>query len=508
MDTSSTLSVVSTVAASQPVAQALVEQAWSFSGLLWNLFFILLLVAANGFFVASEFAIVKVRETQLYQLAEDGSSAARLGLSLTHHLDAYLSATQLGITITSILLGWIGEPAISRYVISPIFTTFSLFPNQPWVMHTTSILFGTGLITLLHVVLGELMPKSIAIQKPQATTLFCVYPLYAFYRVMYPAIALLNGTANALLRLIGIHPAGESEQAHTEEELRQLVQSSKQHGVISNEAQDLLENVFDLRETFIREIALPRNEVIYFDINEPLQNNISRAYETAHSRYPLADKDLDHVIGIIHMKDFFWKMMEAGVSTDMTVSPHPDLMGGIMTGDNIPSDGSEFMRKIARPLTLVPETLTLDQALKLFRLERIHLALVVDEFGVVTGMVTFENIIEAIVGEVRDEFDNAELSTCGQIVPQMLDTFAMLGETKIDDANEALGTELEAEDVNTIAGLFLREAGHLPQVGERIIVDNVEMTALEVRGLRLTKMRLRKLTDEELETLDSRKGSE
>ncbi len=460
--------------------------------MLWSVFAIFVLVALNGFFVASEFAVVRVRDTQLIPLAENGSRAAKLGLLLTKHLDAYLSATQLGITITSILLGWIGEPAISKFFIKPIFDAFSLFPNQPWVMRTTSVIFGTGVITLLHVVLGELMPKSIAIQKPRGTTLFVAYPLYAFYRIMYPAIAVLNGTANAILRFIGFFPASEISSAHSEDELRRIVVLSQERGYISTEAQDLLENVFDLRETFIREIMLPRNQVVYFDITQSFEKNIIKAHKTGHSRYPLVNKDLDDTIGVIHIKDLFWKLTETGYGHNAPIVSESGRDTPI-TGGNIPAADSDFLRRIVRKLEFVPETLTLDGALKQFRTQRIHIAMVVDEFGIVTGMVTFENIIEAIVGDVRDEFDAAETNINGQIISPAHDIYIMNGETKIDDVNEELGTALEAEEVDTIAGLFMHEAGHLPKTGERVVIGNVELTAQEIDGLRLKKLKLRKL---------------
>ena len=467
--------------------------ALTFSGLLWSVFFIFLLVFLNGFFVAAEFAIVRVRNTQLDPIAKAGSARAKLGLELLTHLDAYLSATQLGITITSILLGWIGEPTVSKYLVEPAFHYLGLLPKYSATMHITSVILGTGIITLLHVVLGELTPKSIAIQKPEPTTLFCAYPLYFFYRVMYPFIASLNNIANWLLRCIGIHPASENEMAHTEEELRLLVDSSRKHGTISAAAQDLVENVFDLKETFIREITLPRNRIASIDIHKPLAFNLAMAKRTAHSRYPLIDGDLDNAIGQIHIKDLFWKLSEAGLPSSEALEENPIFSGGSMAGDMLPESGPDFLRKIARRIPMVPETMTLDQALRQFQREHIHLAMVVDEFGVVSGMVTFENIIEAIVGEVRDEFDHME-STGVHDFHQIAGGYVMAGDTKIADVDDLLGTDLDDEEVDTVAGLFLRIAGHLPHVGERVVVKNcLELTAMKVEGLRITSMRIRPL---------------
>lgn len=477
------------------VASASVAAAGStFAGVGWSVFWIFVLVLANGFFVASEFALVRVRNTQLDALAKSGSAAARLGMKLLAHLDAYLSATQLGITITSILLGWIGEPAVSKYVVGPFFTMMGWLPQYATAMHWTSIVLGTSIITLLHVVLGELMPKSIAIQKPEPTTLFCVYPLYFFYRAMYPIITTLNAIANFLLRQVGIHPASESEMAHTEEELRLLVDSSRKHGVISDAAQGLLENVFDLKETIIREITLPRNRVVAMDIRKPLSANLALAKRTAHSRYPLIDGDLDNVLGQVHIKDLFWKLSEAGVSSSELVEENPDLAGGEMAGENAPKDGTDFLRKIARRIQIVPETLALDAALRQFQQERIHFAMVVDEFGVATGMVTFENIIEAIVGEVHDEFDNSEITHTRYNLYQMADGYVTDGTTKIDEIDELFGTDLDDEEVDTVAGLFLREAGRLPKQGERVVVgDVIELTAELVEGLRIKTLRVRRI---------------
>lgn len=468
----------------------------------WDVFRVLLilfLVLLNGFFVAAEFAIVKVRSTTIKTLAEDGNRRAKMAHSILQHLDAYLSATQLGITVASIMLGAIGVTFMRHSLVEP------LLGHLSWLSEAakTAIAFflGTGIIVFLHVVLGELAPKSLAIQRPNSTVLWVSYPLRWFYVVLYPAIAMLNGTANWLLRLVGIHPAAGHEIAHSEEELRMIVSESQRIGHITRDKLDLLENVFDFSDVTVRQIMVPRVEVAVFDLQKSLGDNLAVAERTAHSRYPLVDATLDHVSGIIHMKDLFWQLKELEMSPQEAAAAaerrHPMIAGGDMN-KKPPASGAQFLTTIARPVLFVPETAKINTLLQEFQTKRIHMAMVVDEYGSTTGLVTFENIIEEIVGEVQDEFDQ-ELPRIQQVAER---EFMVEGITPLDDINDELRLELESEDADTIGGFLLSELGRFPKPGDRLLMPPIELTVRELRRQRIHRVLLRILTEEELKSME------
>lgn len=443
-----------------------------------KLFLIPVLVFANGFFVAAEFAIVKVRGTRIESLVRKGSRRARVARHIIQHLDAYLSATQLGITITSILLGWVGEETMRHAIVEPALASISV--TNPTVVRTLSFFLGTGIIVFLHVVLGELVPKSLAIQQPDSTSLWVAYPLKWFYLLMYPAIASLNNTANFFLRLAGIQPAGEGEEAHSEEELRLLFAESARSGVLTSDKRDLLENVFDLSRRIVRQIMVPRTEIVAFSLRKSLAENLRLAHATAHSRYPLVDGDLDNVVGIIHMKDLFWRLK--GLEHSPAVAPPNQAAGGPQ--EELPPSGAGFLKSIAREVLFVPDAMRIENLLREFQEKRIHLAVVVDEFGATMGMVTFENVIEAIVGQVQDEFDEE-----APLVRKVSATeFVLDGRAPLPDVNDALGTACESADVDTIGGFMINELGRIPRTGDSLAVDNVELTVTEMKGPRIHRI--------------------
>src|SRR4028118_2259547 len=335
----------------------------------WGLFFAILLVALNGFFVAAEFALVKVRPTQIDPWVSEGLGRAKVARHMVRHLHAYLSATQLGITLASLALGWIGEPAFA-WIITPLVRPFT---DDPKVLHSIALTISFIAITILHIVLGELAPKSVAIRKSEATTLAIAWPLFVFYKLTYPAIWLLNHTANFLLKLVGIAPVSEGELSHDEEELRLLLASSHASAV-SKQTRELLDNIFELKHRVARQIIVPRQDVIYLSTTRTMAENLRIARRSGHTRFPLCEGDLDHVIGLIHIKDLFRK--ERPITS---------------------------LREVAREIAFVPETLELDRMLKRMRTERFHLAAVIDEYGGVSGVVTLEDVIEEIVGQIQDE---------------------------------------------------------------------------------------------------------
>jgi CBS domain containing-hemolysin-like protein len=419
----------------------------------WGMALGLLLVALNGFFVAAEFALVKVRPTQLEPLVDEGSRRATLARHMLRHLDAYLSATQLGITLASLALGWVGEPAFA-WIIRPLLTPF--VGSNPPLLHTISVTMSFLVITTLHIVLGEQAPKTIAIRKAESTSLLVAFPLYFFYKVTYPVIWLLNHASNRLLKLIGVHPAAEGELAHDEEELRLLLSSSKE-SQLSTQKRELLDNIFELSHRMARQIMLPRQDVIYLSTERPLAENLRIARRSGHTRFPLCDGDLDHVIGLIHIKDIFHRERPLTALTE-----------------------------VAREIAFVPETLELDRLLKRMRTERFHLAAVIDEYGGVSGIVTLEDVIEEIVGSIQDEFDveRPELVEKGEGV------YEVSGGMLVQDLEEALGVEMSERDEDTIGGVVLSELGRNPAVGDRVELGPVTIEVLEVQLNRVATVRI------------------
>ncbi|MBZ0088996.1 MAG: hemolysin family protein [Thermoanaerobaculia bacterium] len=413
----------------------------------------LLLVVLNGFFVAAEFALAKVRPTQIEPYALRGERRGKVAANMVSHLDAYLSATQLGITLASIALGWVGEPAFA-WIVEPL---VSRIPGAgPALVHSVALTASFVAVSILHIVFGELVPKSIAIRLPAGTTLWTALPLYLFYWIAFPAIWLLNHTANGILRLVGIRPASEHEIAHSEEEIRLLLAS--QHGSqISDAKRDLLANVFELSDRVARQVMLPRADVVYLSTERSLDENLALARRSGHTRFPLCAGDLDRIVGVVHIKDLF--RAETPV-TDLT--------------------------KIARPVKFVPESTALDRLLARMRSENLHLAAVLDEYGGVSGIVTLENVIEEIVGPIQDEF--------GAEKPELVDkgggVYQISGAMLVVDLEDELGLELSDRDEDTVAGVVLSELGRRPRAGDRAELAGVRFEVLEVLGNRIKSLRL------------------
>ena len=410
-------------------------------------------MALNGFFVAAEFALVKVRPTQIDPYVQEGQRSAKVARQMVRHLDAYLSATQLGITLASLALGWIGEPAFA-WIIEPVVRPFA--GDNPALLHSIAATVAFLVIMILHIVLGELAPKSIAIRKAEGTTLAVSLPLFVFYKITYPAIWLLNHTANYLLRVVGIAPVSEGELAHDEEELRLLLASSHAGGV-SKQTRELLDNIFELKHRVARQIMVPRQDVIYLSTTHTMAENLRLARRSGHTRFPLCEGDLDHVVGLIHIKDLFRK--ERPIAT---------------------------LREAAREIAFVPETLELDRLLKRMRTERFHLAAVIDEYGGISGVVTLEDVIEEIVGQIQDEFDveNPEIRSEEDGV------YTVSGGMLVEDLEDELDIELSDRDEDTIGGVVLSELGRTPAVGDKVELGPVLLEVLDVDNNRIKDLRL------------------
>jgi CBS domain containing-hemolysin-like protein len=418
-----------------------------------SVFLALILVGLNGFFVAAEFALVKVRPTQIEPHVQAGQRRAKVAQHMIRHLDSYLSATQLGVTLASLGLGWVGEPAFFS-IVEPLLRPFAA--SNPEIAHTVSLTLSFLVITMLHIVLGELGPKWLAISRSEGTALWAALPLYAFHKVTYPAIWLLNRTANALLKLIGVAPAGEGETGHDEDELRLLLASSHASHV-SKHKRELLDNIFELSHRMARQIMVPRQDVIYLSTTRPLAENLRLARRSGHTRFPLCEGDLDHVIGLIHIKDLFRR--ERPITS---------------------------LKDVAREIAFVPETLELDRLLKRMRTERFHLAAVIDEYGGISGIVTLETVIEEIVGQIQDEFDieTPELQATGD------GAYEVSGGMLIEDLEEALGIELSDRDEDTIGGVVLSELGRAPMVGDKVELGPLTLEILDVHLNRINTLRL------------------
>jgi CBS domain containing-hemolysin-like protein len=413
----------------------------------------LLLVFLNGFFVAAEFALVKVRATQLDPLVARGHRRAKVARLMVRHLDAYLSATQLGITLASLALGWIGKPAFAWVLEGPM----RRLGMADDTIQTFSFAWAFATITVLHIILGELAPKSVAIRKGFETSLWVAIPLYFFYKVTYPAIWLLNHAANAVLRLVGIPPVSEHELAHSEEELRLLLStSSMEHqGALKRE---LLDNVFELSLRLTRQVMVPRADVVYLSTDRTLEENLKQARQSGHTRFLLCAGDLDKVVGLVHIKDLF----RAGPAiTDL--------------------------RPLVREVSYVPETLTLDRLLKKLRSERVHLAAVLDEYGGVSGIVTLENVIEEIVGPIQDEFDTEK----PELVERAENVFQVSGQMLVADLEDELEVECSDRDEDTIGGVVLSELGRRARIGDRVQVGPLDLEVLEVERNRIKSLRVR-----------------
>ncbi len=436
--------------------------------LIYQLIFIasaLFLVLLNGFFVNAEFSIVKVRETRIQELVRRGNKRAGRVLRLIDNMDEYLSATQLGITLASLGLGWIGEPAFSK-LFEPALQTLGL--DNPALTHTLAGGTAFLLITFLHIVLGELAPKSVAIQQPERSSLWAAAPLIFFYRVSYPFIWALNGTALHLLRLVGIQPTSETELTHSEEELRILLSRSSEHGIIDRNKKRLLMKVFSFAHRTVRQVMVPSIEVKYLDVRKSLEENLELARRQKHTRFPLCEGALDRVLGLIHVKDLFWNYEKLGPGLDL--------------------------KMLKRQTLFVPENKGIDSLLAEFRKSQIHMAIVVDEFGSATGIVTLEDILEELVGEIQDEFD---LETPPIMVRESEGgTYLVNGRALVEEVEQALDLELEDVDNDTVAGHVMMVLGSTAQIGDELTLGGkFHVRVVGIKGHQITDLLFTPLPD-------------
>jgi CBS domain containing-hemolysin-like protein len=449
------------VLASIPMAQSVVPHWDPPMLLLAKLAAIAALVALNAFFVACEFSVVKVRSTQLDALLEEGNLRAGFVKHVRAHLDAYLSATQLGITLASLALGWIGEQSLVS-ILQPALAVAHIYSYAVATFIAIALAFAG--ITFLHIVFGELAPKYIAISNPLPVTLRLMRPLGVFYAVFKPAIWLLNKSSNFVLRrVLRLQPIPASELAHSEEELRLILEQSEKSADVTPLGRELVFNVLDLRDRVVRDIMTPRGEIVYLDLDHDFETNVKKAMESRHTRFPLCRENLDNTIGLIHIKELVPMMRD----------PHPDLM------------------KIKRELLPVPEMMPLENLLRLFLSRHAHLAIVVDEFGGTVGIVTLENVLEELVGDIQDEFD-FEKEEFRKI---SANEFSVDGALGLYELNDLAKLDLESPDVSTIGGYVTHLLGHLPKTGEQVKIDNYLVTVSQANNRRINQLHFKKLSD-------------
>ncbi len=440
-------------------AETELVRTWDSSGvMLLKLLGILVLVLLNGFFVASEFSLVKVRGSQLDALVEEGEVRAVAARRVLDRLDAYLSATQLGVTLASLALGWVGEPFLVQ-ILEPFFLLVGI--QSSFVISTLSVAIGFLAITFLHIIFGELAPKHVAIGSPVPVALTCVGPLRAFYVLFKPAIWCLNQSSNFILRKVfHINSVGGQELGHSEEELRVILSDSEKSQEVSPLGKELLINALDLRRRVVRDIMTPRGEVVYLDIDEPFETNLGKAKASRHTRFPLCKAYLDNPIGLVHIKDLL-----GAVSDD-----HHDLLA------------------IKREMLVVPEMMPLERLLTTFLARQAHLAIVVDEFGGTAGIVTLDNVLAEIVGEIRDEFD-AEQSEFKRLNPDEFEVEGVLGLYELNDLTEL---DLSNAEVSTVGGYITQVLGHLPRQGEQARVGDYLVTVTKTDGRRIDQLHFKR----------------
>lgn len=416
------------------------------------LFAVLLFFSA--FFVATEFAVVRLRTSRVNQLVAEGVRNAPAVQNVITHLDSYLSACQLGITITALGLGWLGEPTVHD-LLDPLFHRLHIGGD---LVEVISFILSFAIVTYLHVVLGELAPKTVAIIKPEQISLAVAPIIIVFYKVMFPFIWLLNGSANGIVRIMGFKPTGEQE-AHSEEEIRSIMSESYESGKINKSELSYVNRIFEFDERLAREIMVPRTDMICLFIENTKVENISIIRREQYTRFPVAKGSKDNIIGIINTKQFFMQYF----------------------GDN-----ETDVSMLLQPVMSVPEVMPIKKLLRKMQQERVHIAILLDEYGGTSGLITIEDIIEEIVGEIRDEFDADEVKEIDAIEPNR---FIVDGKALISEVNEATGCHLESHDVDSIGGWLFNQYPDL-QVGEPQEYEQLTFIIREKERHRIRKIEI------------------
>ncbi len=425
---------------------------------------VFVLVFMNGFFVAAEFSLVGARRTRIAQLAAEGSAGAKAAQDAIQHLDNYIAATQLGITLASLGLGWIGEPAVG-HLIEPIFHAVLPEEAAETVGRSISIAIAFAIVTLLHIVLGELAPKTIALQRPESTSVIVARPITWFLNIFRPVIYLMNAIGNWVVRLLGFEPVGGHSAIHTAEELEMLVHSSREAGVLQESEELLLRRVFDFSDIYVEEIMQPRVEVDAIALDMPLAEMLELMAAKHHSRFPVYQESIDNVVGVLLVKD----LLDALVRQPQFIAERTAVFP---------------LQSILREPLFVPGTLTVDKLLERMQHTKTHLAIVIDEYGGMAGVATMEDIIEELVGEVQDEFD-VETSP----IEDEGDVAVVDGLVSMTEAIERFGEPGGEPLSTTIGGYVAERLGRIPDVNDKVSFGDYDLRVEEMDGMRVSKVR-------------------
>lgn len=422
-----------------------------------SLIVIVVLLTANAFFVAAEFALVKVRMMRVENLAKDGGLSARLTLKIKQNLEPYLAACQLGITMASLGLGWVGEPAVSK-VLEPLFHSMGM-PEE--ILHFTAFMIGFILFSSLHIVIGEQVPKTYAIRKPDPVSIWVAIPLHAFYLISYPLTKALNWAASTILRSMGVKEASH-EEIFSDEELSEMIDVSSVHGNLDNTKAGMIQNMFAFDSRIVRDVMVSRSQVDWIDIDGETAEIKKQIIEHGHSRFPLVRGNLDNIVGVLLVKDLLHSKLDVNVVQKFDIEA------------------------LARKSLILPEVMGLQKAFDEMRKARSHMALVVDEYGALSGIITMEDLIEEIVGEIADELDD-EASATKQL--KFTEGFNVHGLMALHDFEKLTNTKLDVEyDVSTLSGLIMSELNEIPEVGDVIEYSGWRFKVKTLEGNRADKV--------------------
>ena len=428
--------------------------------LIFNLLIIIILLFFNGFFVAAEFALVGVRKTKIKQLANEGNFNAKLALDAIKNIDRYIAAVQLGITIASLGIGWVGESTLAKLLL-PVFHFLPL-KAEIIAAHSLAVTISFALITILHVVIGELMPKSIALQFPVGTTLWVAKPMYVVTRLFAPMIFLLNGLGNSLLRLLKIEPAPAHQAVYSTEELNMLIDASYKGGVLNQKEAEILQNVFKFSDLTAQDVMIPRPDMVCIPIDAKTEDIYKIIIDNQYTRYPIYKENIDDIVGFLHTKDLFSVMVK---KEEIKIS------------------------SLLREKFYVPETMPIEKLAQEFQKRKFQMAIVVDEFGGTSGLVTHEDVLEEIFGEVQDEFDDEEC----EFSKISENEYEVCGKYRIDEFAETFGIKLDDEDITTIGGYVVKRLGRIPITNDEVIDEYFKYTISEMDSSRIVKIKIKKL---------------
>lgn len=426
-----------------------------------NIIIAILLVFMNGFFVATEFAMVKVRKSRIETLALEENRNAKYTLKVVKDLNSYLSACQLGITLASLGLGWVGEPAVAE-CLRPLFSLVNLSEGT---VHSISVVVGFSIITGFHIVIGELAPKSLAIINTEKIALNTAFLLIAFYKITYPIMWTFNHSTNLVLKIFGISQIDEQEAAHTDEEIKLLVEDSYKHGLIDQTELTFVDNIFDFSEKNVREIMIPRTDMACIFLEDSFDEITQYALEEQLTRYPVCRDSKDNIIGFIHIKDLY----------------------------KLKCDGSEDIEGIIREIKFVPESLSISELFKTFKKEKAQMAIIIDEFGGTSGLVTTEDILEEIVGDIQDEFDEDGEE---EIKETENGSYVVDGRVHVSDINELLNTDIEVENIDTIGGWIYSQLKSYPKTKEKVFYGEYEFIILKCDRKRINQVLIKRINSD------------